>query len=453
MALGRNGLWRSALFLVACALALASQLPQTGLVRSHAKTSDSQPGSFAGSRPAGCAEVTPAEGLQTEIDAAPAGGVICLADGVYSGPVLIEKPLTIWGSHSAIIQSMGSGSTLTVLGDQVQLLGLTVRGSGNRFDLNDSALKVNGSHVLIQGLRLEGALFGLTAEQASDVTFRGNTIDGDAQKPLGLRGDAVRLWQTRDSKIEQNRITDCRDIIIWYSSHTRVANNVIDGGRYGTHFMYSDHEEVLNNRYYRTVVGIFSMYAHAIIIRRNLIQDASQSDGMGIGVKDSDGLLVDGNRIVRDNTGIYLDASPRSAELQNVFRRNLVALNNAAIVFHAAESNTTLKDNSFRDNQIVISVEGNGDGLHAKWVGNYFEDYQGYDLNHDGFGDVPYELRSFSTELTDHYPNLAFFRGSPSMKLMEFFSKVFPYLQPKLILRDAAPRMRPLGTTGGLNGH
>lgn len=68
-------------------------------------------------------------------------------------------------------------------------------------------------------------------------------------------------------------------------------------------------------------------------------------------------------------------------------------------------------------------------------------DYQGYDLNHDGFGDVPYELRSFSTELIDRHPNLAFFSGSPAMGLMEFFSKVFPYLQPKLILRDSRPRV------------
>jgi nitrous oxidase accessory protein len=162
---------------------------------------------------------------------------------------------------------------------------------------------------------------------------------------------------------------------------------------------------------------------------------------MGIGVKDTDGLVVEDNQIIRDNTGVYLDASPAIPDKQNIFRRNLIALNNTAVVFHATEANTGFVDNSFRDNQAVTSVEGEGDALKASWKHNFYDDYQGYDLNRDGFGDVAYELRSFSTQLIDSYPDLAFFRGSPVMGLLEFFSKVFPYLQPKLILRDAMPRM------------
>jgi len=65
MALGRNSLWRSALFLAACMLVLASRLPQSGTIRGHAEISESQPGSFAGSRPAGCTQVMPPKGFKT----------------------------------------------------------------------------------------------------------------------------------------------------------------------------------------------------------------------------------------------------------------------------------------------------------------------------------------------------------------------------------------------------
>jgi nitrous oxidase accessory protein len=390
----------------------------------------------------------PGGGLQQVIDGAPVGSAVCLSPGVYQGPVVISTSLTLWGGRAAVIQSNGQGSTITIHADHVQLLGFTIRGSGNRFDLNDSALKVTGSHILIQGLRLEGVLFGLTAEKSTEVTFRGNDLAGDLQKPLGLRGDAVRLWETRDSIVEGNRITGCRDIIIWYSSHDRVAGNLIYGGRYGTHFMYSDAQEVVGNRYERDVVGIFTMYAHGVVMRHNVIEDSAQYEGMGIGVKDSDGLVAENNLVVHDNTGIYLDASPPSPSLHNDFSRNLIALNHTGVVFHASESNTSFTGNSFRDNQAVASVEGNGNALAVEWNGNFFDDYQGYDLNHDGVGDVPYELRSFSTELVDHYPMLAFFRGSPAMSLMEFSSKVFPYLQPRLMLRDPSPRMKPPAIQG-----
>ncbi len=400
-------------------------------------------------RPANCQNALPGGGLQQAIDGVPSGSALCLPSGVYQGPVTISRSLTLWGEHTAVIQSNGKGSTITVRADHVQLFGFTIRGSGNRFDLNDSALKVTGSsHVLIRDLRLQGALFGLTAEKSADVTFGGNELAGDLQKPLGLRGDAVRLWETRDSTVEGNRISGCRDIIIWYSSHDRVLHNQVYGGRYGTHFMYSDTQEVVGNRYQGDVVGIFAMYAHNIVMHGNTIKDSAQYEGMGMGVKDSDGLLVENNLIVHDNTGIYLDASPASISARNNFSGNVVALNHAGVVFHASESNTRFTGNSFRENQAVAAVEGNGDALGVEWNRNYFDDYQGYDLNHDGVGDVPYELRSFSTELVDHYPALAFFRGSPAMSLMEFSSKVFPYLQPRLMLRDSSPRMKPPAVRG-----
>lgn len=93
---------------------------------------------------------------------------------------------------------------------------------------------------------------------------------------------------------------------------------------------------------------------------------------MGIGVKDSDGLLVRNNLLIGDNTGIYLDASPPNSQLGNRFQQNLIALNNTGVIFHASESNTVFYLNSFRANRAVTSVEGNGDALAVEWSGNYF---------------------------------------------------------------------------------
>lgn len=60
-------------------------------------------------------------------------------------------------------------------------------------------------------------------------------------------------------------------------------------------------------------------------------------------------------------------------------------------------------------------------------------------------GDVPYELRSLSGELTAAYPALLFFRGTAALGLLDATSRVLPILAPRTVLRDPAPRMRPPG--------
>jgi hypothetical protein len=64
-----------------------------------------------------------------------------------------------------------------------------------------------------------------------------------------------------------------------------------------------------------------------------------------------------------------------------------------------------------------VRVDGGGDALGIEWDRNDWDDYRGYDLDGDGVGDVPYELRSLSNELRARYPDLAFFDGSPTVAL------------------------------------
>lgn len=392
-------------------------------------------------RPSGCSLIAAGAAIQPQLDAAPPSSSLCLQPGHYVGPLVIRRALTLWGPREAVIQSAGEGSTIAVMADRTRLLGFTIHGSGRRFDRNDSGVRVSARHIQVEGLRIENALFGITVEKSEDVTLRGNTISGDSRQSLGLRGDAIRLWETRDSLLEDNLVSYCRDILIWYSERNRLIRNRIIGGRYGTHFMFSKDETVENSLYSGNVVGIFAMYSHDVVVRGSRIWDSTGGDGMGIGIKDSDGLAVMGNALLHDNIGIYLDASPAETSATNAFSGNLLALNMIAVSFHAGEANTIFRSNSFRDNQSVLTVEGQDDALQSQWNGNYYDDYQGYDLDRDGRGDVPYELRSFSTELPGHYPLLAFFAGSPALSVMNFLGRAFPLLQPKLLMIDRSPRM------------
>jgi nitrous oxidase accessory protein len=259
---------------------------------------------------------------------------------------------------------------------------------------------------------------------------------------MGLRGDTIRLWETTDSIVERNTVRDGRDCVIWYSSRNRVLGNRISGGRYGTHFMYSHDSVVEDNEYLDNVVGVFVMYSHDVTIRRNLLAGASGSAGIGIGFKESGDVLATDNLLLANTTGIYSDNSPLQQDHLNRFERNVIRMSDAGIAFHASPQRVELVDNVFRDNAVQVRVGADGDALAVRWEGNHFDDYQGYDLDGDGRGDVPYSLRSLSGQLQSRYPDLSFFRGTPVLATTDLVGHLVPLFAPKTLLRDPSPRLR-----------
>jgi nitrous oxidase accessory protein len=381
--------------------------------------------------------------LQSIVDAAPSGTVICLSSGEYAGPLVVRTRIILQGPADAVIRSSGEGTTIRVLADGAELRGFTVDGSGQRPDIMDAAVLVRAERAAARGLTIRHALFGLVAEQSSRVTFDGNHVIGDSSVPQGARGDGIRLWEVRNGSVVNNRLEDSRDIVVWYSPGNRIANNTAVRSRYGVHFMYSSDCVVSGNRFSRNIVGVFVMYSRNIAIRDNEIRDNTAADSMGFGIKDSGDLTIERNLLVNDRECLYLDNSPfRDTDTMTV-RLNTFARCSAGVTFHMSESRTTFEANRFEANNTPAAIEGGGTARGVTWTGNYFDDYQGYDLNRDGFGDVAYELRDLSERLVSRHPDLAFFRGGPVLTIVDIAAKAFPVLQPDTLLVDAHPRMEP----------
>jgi nitrous oxidase accessory protein len=394
------------------------------------------------SKPAGCVPVAAGASLQAAIDAAPERGALCLAPGTYAGPIALARGVTVWGPRDAVIASPGTGTTVRMTGEGPALLGVTVSGSGTRYDLLDAAVYVNEAEgARVDGVRIEKATFGILVDKSRHVTVARCTVEGDAKAALGMRGDAIRFWETNDSYLEDNRVHAGRDVVVWYSSRNVVAKNVVDGGRYGTHLMYSHDNRVSDNRYLGNEVGVFVMYSRNVVIEDNWLAGSTGAAGMGLGLKESGNVTVSRNRAVHDTVGFYLDTSPLREGDTNVFEANELALDDVAITFHASPRANTFRANVLRDNRAHVQVDGGGDAQGVLWDANTWGDYAGYDLDGDRVGDVPYEERSLSAELTDKRPELAFFRGSATLGLVELAGKVVPILAPKKVLVDQHPRM------------
>ncbi len=392
--------------------------------------------------PAGAETVRSGTALQPLLDEARAGDVLCLSPGEYAGPLVLRTPVVLQGPADAVIRSDGQGTTIRVLAARAELRGFTVEGSGQRPDTMDAAVYVHGEGVAVRGLTIRHALFGLVAEQSYGVVFDGNRVVGDAAAPEGLRGDGIRLWEVRGASVVRNRLEHSRDIVVWYSPGNLIADNTMVGSRYGAHFMYSSDCVVLGNHFRDNIVGVFVMYSRNIAIRDNVFADNTAADSMGLGVKESGDLIVERNHFVHDRLCVYLDNSPFREGDVMVLRSNTIARCDVGVTFHKSETHTTVEANRFEANGTAAAVEGRGTAREVAWRGNYFDDYQGYDLDRDGFGDVPYELRDLSARLVSRHPDLAFFRGTAAFALLDAAAQAFPVLAPETVLIDAHPRMK-----------
>jgi nitrous oxidase accessory protein len=379
--------------------------------------------------------------LQAAVDAAPPGSTLRLGRGEHRGPVRIGKPLQLWGPADAVVRG-GDGSTIHVQADRVALRGFTIVGSGQRFDLMDGGVWLQGEDLVLEGVTVRESLFGVRVERCRRVRLTGNTIVGTGLPAMGLRGDGIRLWETTDSEVVDNVVTDSRDVVVWYSSRNHLARNTVTRSRYGTHFMYSHENVIDDSRYVEDEVGVFVMYSRDITLRRCLLAKAGGAAGIGLGLKEAGNVLVEDNWFLADTTGIYVDASPLDPTHHNRYLRNVVRFAETAVHLHSAVRRSTFTDNLFADNGTPLEVGGQGDALGCDFLGNHYDSYQGYDFDGDGFGDVPFEFRRLSTQLEGRYPELALLRGAPAMAMVDLVGEVMPLFAPKRLLHDPRPRLR-----------
>jgi nitrous oxidase accessory protein len=379
--------------------------------------------------------------LQELVDASDPWGRLVPPAGTYAGPVVIKTPMTIDGQDRVTIDGGGQGSIVTLQTDGATLMNLHLTNSGDSHNDLDAAVQVQGNFNVIKDNLITDSLFGVNLQQAESNLIKRNRI---SSKPLalGLRGDAIRLWYSFNNEVTDNIIRDSRDTVVWYSRDNLFARNDARGGRYSLHFMYSLANEVVDNHYENNSVGIFLMYSDGVKLRNNTIARATGATGMGIGFKETSDVDVIGNRILYCGTGLYLDVSPYQPDTTNRIKDNLIAYNGVGILFLNDWTGNQIEGNHFKGNITQVAVSGGGKTANRnRWYGNYWDDYEGFDLNRDGIGDAPYELYSYADRLWMDVPPARFFKGSPVLEVLDFLERLAPFTAPNMLVRDDSPLM------------
>lgn len=381
-----------------------------------------------------------AQSLQSLIDVARPRDTVRVPAGVWSENLEVRTRIALIGGPGVTIRGTGVGSCVTVWADSTIIEGLSIERSGNALVQEDAGILLRSDGNRIRHNRLSDVLFGIYLYRSDKNDISGNDIVGRPALEQGERGSGVHIWDSYDNRLIGNTIRHTRDgFYIQNASHTWIEGNEVSDLRYGLHYMYADSNTFVGNRFHDNVAGAAVMYSHGIVMRRNEFIRNRGFASYGILFQDCHGMTADSNLFVDNVVGMFFEASSG-----NTFRHNVVAQNDIALkIFQNSERNT-FSENAFIDNLIPLSVIGRR--TNTRWSvegrGNYWSDYEGYDLDGDGVGDVPLTIQNVFDYLEGRQPAFRLYLSSPASKALAAATRAFPILELSSE-RDPAPLMTP----------
>jgi len=365
------------------------------------------------------------------------GGTIVVMPGTYREPtIVVNSPVTIIGRGAPVLDGENARQIMTVKGDSVTVRGLVFRNVGLAFTEDLAAIKVVRAHDCdISDNRIENGFFGIYLQEAVHCTVRRNELRATRARD-SESGNGIHLWHARDITIEDNHVTGHRDGIYFeFVREAHVRHNVSERNlRYGLHFMYSDSCDYERNTFHDNGAGVAVMYTHVVHMTGNRFEDNRSAAAYGLLLKEIADAELTGNVFARNTTGLMADAATNLIARGNDFEDNGWALR-----LEASTDNATFADNDFVGN--TFDVATNSRSTDNAFRHNYWSSYDGYDLNHDGVGDVPYRpVRLSSVVVAQDEPALILLR-STFLAMLDAAERVLPALTPES-LADSTPAMR-----------
>ena len=378
---------------------------------------------------------TVAEGVRR----APAGGRVIVRRGLYREPtIVVEKPLELVGEGRPVLDGEGKRQIMTITGPRVSVRGFHFRNVGTSHVEDRAAIKaVGATDCAIEDNEIEEGFFGIYLAQSQRCRVAGNVLRA-RQGTEAASGNGIHLWSSREVTLERNTISGHRDgIYLEFSRQVDARENVSERNlRYGMHFMYSDSCRYARNTFRHNSAGVAVMYTKHVAMTDNRFEDNWGSASYGLLLKEIYDPTVVGNVFRRNTVGLMADGATRIVAERNDFSDN----------GWAVKLLSSTEDGRFAGNDFVgntFDVATNSRQSRNAFDGNFFDSYEGYDLDRDGRGDVPHRpVRLFSLLVEQNEPSLIMLR-SAFVGLLDTAERVVPALTPETLV-DARPAMRRL---------
>ncbi|MDH7603424.1 MAG: nitrous oxide reductase family maturation protein NosD [Melioribacter sp.] len=377
--------------------------------------------------------------IKSALNASKNFDTIIIKQNNYSeGTLIIDKQLTLIGDNFPVLNGEGKNQIIIVKSSNVKITGFIFKNAGVSFLSDNSAIKIDSvSNCIIENNKFINNFFAVYLSKSSRCKIINNQIKSNSTKQT-LSGNGIHLWNCRDILIQGNRIEGHRDgIYLEFVKHSQIIKNISKNNlRYGLHFMFSDSCFYKENYFERNKSGVAVMFTKNVLMENNIFMNNWGSASYGILLKEIYDSIILNNTFKKNSCGIYFEACNRIAVQKNNFIEN-----GWAIKLMANSMDNIFKNNNFIENTFDIST--NSTHNYNSFKNNFWSKYDGYDLNKDNIGDVPYRpVKLFSFIVVSNPPALILLR-SFFIDILDFAEKIIPTITPSDLI-DSEPLMKKI---------
>jgi nitrous oxidase accessory protein len=377
--------------------------------------------------------------INSAVKAASAFDTIEVQSGLYKErTLLINKPLVLIGKNQPTIDGENKFEVVSIKSNFVTLSGFRIARSGYASISDPAGIKIyNADHVIVENNIIDDTFFGIYLQLCRNCIIRNNHLTAHALAEQEI-GNGIHCWKSDSLQILANKIIGHRDGIYFeFVTNSIIWRNISNRNkRYGLHFMFSHNDAYIANVFKHNGAGVSVMFTHGVKMYNNTFSENWGDASYGILIKEISDSYIEGNVFTKNTMAIFMEGASRILLAKNVFKTN-----GWAIKIQASSMDVKVTSNNFTGNTFEVTT--NGSLVLNTFNGNYWDKYEGYDLNRDRIGDIPYHPISLYSMIVEKNPPAMVLFRSIIVDLIDKSERVIPSLTPDNLV-DNKPLMKAL---------
>jgi len=373
------------------------------------------------------------------IKAANTGDTVLVSAGLYREKnLIIDKKIVLKGTGYPVLDGEKKYEVISIKTNGVVVEGFRIIHSGVSSIEDMGGIKIYDSRdVVIRNNILEDTFFGIYVQYGKHCIIENNRITAYALEEQ-QSGNGIHCWKSDSLQIIGNTVSGHRDGIYFEFVTNSVIwrNTSFRNIRYGLHFMFSHNDAYISNHFTHNGAGVAVMYSHGVKMYSNVFEENWGDAAYGLLLKEISDSYIDGNTFIKNTSGIYMEGASRIHMQKNQFQNN-----GWGMKIQASCMDIEVTKNNFIGN--TFDVGTNGSLVLNTFNSNYWDKYDGYDLNKDKVGDVPYRPVSMYSMIIEKNPPAMLLFRSFITTLLDKTEKVLPSITPEG-LKDNLPQMKRL---------